>query len=710
MIYIGMNRVIDPKYSTPVTAWKIDNNRTIYDNELRINIEFIHIEWDSFSQTCYNCYKDYKKIEEQILNIINTKGKLHNLHTGEGGLLVGTVEEIGDNFLMLHGEKIEVGDKVLCATSLADIPVHIDEISKMNCDFGDIYCKGYAITCIDSILAKIKPTLDTKAITLVFDKFCMAKDANEVAIAKKCESICLITKDPINAYIYLEAIKYNNPYAEKFYIIMDISLKKKFEGIEKTGIFSETIEIIYLDIAKPLESYNKLIKGNEIKDVDYVLLSEDISGGEFLALLISKTSGNIFFSTIKNNYINVTLNEDGMGKTVNLFSFNSGGPQFCEFTLMLAEQAQEGINKYYKFLSSKQNTYRNYSESGYKYDTCNLDGFVFKSKIMANKVKQLVNVAKYDCNVIIEGETGTGKEMAMEIIYSNSARAKGPCIKINCAAIQESLAESEFFGYEKGSFTGALANGKDGYFSMANNGILFLDEIDELSMNMQSKLLRVIQENSFYKVGGTEQINVDVRIICASNKSLKKLVEEGKFREDLFYRLNIATVYIPSLKDRIDDIECLAKFFLKKYNDKYKTNKFFAENSLDIMRRHDWPGNVRELENTVHRLFIASEDEIISGEILATTMEEHGLTGTLYNLNIKFEKEKLNFTDVVKELEKQIIKFALNKCGTTRKAAEYLNMSHTTLIRKKNNYGIHQEYELNRTIDYNNTKKSTKSH
>lgn len=694
MINIRMNKVINPVFSAPVADWDIDKKRTIDENELSITIEFVHIEWDSFTKTCLNCYRNNKNIEQQIYDLINTKDKFHSSYVNKNGLLVGTVEKIGGNSQILHGGKIKVGDKVLFASS-SSIPVHIDEISKIDYDFGNIYCKGYTITTNDSILLKIKPTLDTKTITLIFDKYYKAKNANEMTIDKKSETICIITKDPINAYVYLEAIKFNNIYAKNFYIIIDISLKNKFEGIEEAGIFSKTKEIIYLDIANPLESYKKLIKKNEIKHVDYVLLSKDINGAELLALLISKTNENVFFSNIKNKKIDTKISDNNITKTVKPFSFNSYEPQFCEFALKLTEQTQEGIKKYYKFLRNKYNTNKNCSESKYIDGVSNLDGFVFKSKIMSKKVKQLINIAKYDCNVIIEGDTGTGKEMAMKIIHSNSSRAKKPCVKINCATIQESLAESEFFGYEKGSFTGALSNGKDGYFYMANNGILFLDEIEELSMNMQSKLLRVIQENSFYKVGGTEQINVDVRIICASNKCLKQLVEEGEFREDLFYRLNIATVYIPSLKERIDDIECLSNFFLKKYNDKYKTNKFFAEDFWDILKRHDWPGNVRELENTVHRLVIASEDEIINGGILATTMEDYRFTDTLYNFNCKFKEEKLDFADLVKELEKEIIEFALNKCGTTRKAAQYLNMSHTTFIRKKNKITLFEKSNKN---------------
>lgn len=178
-------------------------------------------------------------------------------------------------------------------------------------------------------------------------------------------------------------------------------------------------------------------------------------------------------------------------------------------------------------------------------------------------IEKVLNIAQYDCNIVIQGETGVGKEKVFNLIHQNSPRKGKPCVRINCATIPENLAESEFFGYENGAFTGAQKDGKEGYFEMANNGTLFLDEIGSLSLTMQSKLLRVLQESTFYRLGGTEQIKINVRVVCANNVPLKKLIEERKFREDLYYRLNICLIEVPPLRERQEDIECLSEAFLK---------------------------------------------------------------------------------------------------------------------------------------------------
>ena len=223
--------------------------------------------------------------------------------------------------------------------------------------------------------------------------------------------------------------------------------------------------------------------------------------------------------------------------------------------------------------------------------------FVFKSLDTRQMIEEAINIAKYDCNLIIQGETGVGKEKILELIHENSSRRGEPCIKKNCATISESLAESELFGYEEGAFTGARIEGKRGYFEMANNGILFLDEIGSLPMHIQSKLLRVIQESQFYKVGGTKPVNVNVRVIVASNVPLKELVDSGAFREDLYYRLNICTIDVPPLRERRDDIPCLAEYFVNDWSTKYSVRKEIEHDAMQTLYYHSWPGNVRELEN-----------------------------------------------------------------------------------------------------------------
>lgn len=304
-------------------------------------------------------------------------------------------------------------------------------------------------------------------------------------------------------------------------------------------------------------------------------------------------------------------------------------------------------------------------------------------------VEDIMNVAKYDCNVIIQGETGVGKEKVLSLIHQNSDRHGHPCIKINCATIAESLAESEFFGYEAGAFTGAQASGKPGYFEMANNGILFLDEIGTLSMNMQSKLLRVLQENQFYRVGGTKQISVNVRVIVANNVPLKELVDQGKFREDLYYRLNICKIDVPPLRERRDDILCLADSFTKNWTKKYKIDKELSPDALSRLYDYYWPGNVRELENIVHRLVISSRGVVITGEDVEEILNENAYGDMIVSVKKNFNRsENLDYHQLMEQQEKQIIEYALKKEGTTRKAAELIGLPQTTFARKKLKYGL----------------------
>lgn len=223
-----------------------------------------------------------------------------------------------------------------------------------------------------------------------------------------------------------------------------------------------------------------------------------------------------------------------------------------------------------------------------------------------------------DTTVLILGESGTGKELLARYIHDNSSRAKGPFVTLNCGAIPRELAENELFGYERGAFTGATEKVKTGKFEQAQRGTILLDEIAELSLELQVKLLRVLQERSFYRLGGSKEISVDVRVIASTNKDLEKLVEEEKFREDLFYRLNVARMILPPLRERGDDIITLATSFVNTFNKKFgKSIKGFTPEAVDIMKNYGWKGNIRELRNVIERIVLLESDELISKNSLS---------------------------------------------------------------------------------------------
>jgi PAS domain S-box-containing protein len=312
--------------------------------------------------------------------------------------------------------------------------------------------------------------------------------------------------------------------------------------------------------------------------------------------------------------------------------------------------------------------------------------YIGTSKTFQNCLEQLKKVAKSPSCVLLLGETGTGKSLAASFIHENSSRKDRPFIAINCAAIAESLIDSELFGYEKGSFTGADQAGRRGYFEQADKGTLLLDEIGELPLSVQAKLLHVLDNYGFHRVGGNTLVNVDVRIIAATNRPLDELVKRKEFREDLFYRLHILNVNIPPLRERQEDIPELAKSFLADACKRLNTTKSFAPKTLLALSSFSWPGNVRELRGAVEYLAAMTEGNLIRPSDLHPYVFKEKLTEntqtSIANLNDKTLEE------AVFELEYTMIKDTLVQEGSTYKAAKKLGISQSTVVRKAKHLGI----------------------
>ncbi len=325
---------------------------------------------------------------------------------------------------------------------------------------------------------------------------------------------------------------------------------------------------------------------------------------------------------------------------------------------------------------------------------------VFKSPYMTQIFSIAKDVADSEATVLITGESGTGKEVLARFIHEHSKR-KGEFIAINCAAIPESLIESELFGYERGAFTGAI-NRKEGKFELANGGTLLLDEIGEIPINLQAKLLRVLQEKEIERLGGTKKQKVDVRIIATTNRNLREEIKNGNFREDLFYRLNVINIEIPPLRERKEDIEPLSLFFIDKYcHINKKPKKKLTKDALELLLNYDWPGNVRELEHTIERAVILSKDEFIT----PLNLFIHGISINSYNEYIS-NKNKIQATEIVTpeepttekniqisagmtiaEMERELILNTLKETkGNRTKAAEILGITVRTLRNKLHEY------------------------
>lgn len=343
-------------------------------------------------------------------------------------------------------------------------------------------------------------------------------------------------------------------------------------------------------------------------------------------------------------------------------------------------------------LSSKANLMKRFSQSRLllenallkerlkeKYRFDNIIGISFGMQ----KVFELIEkVAETNATVLITGESGVGKELVAKAIHYNSLRKDNPLVIVNCGAIPENLLESELFGYEKGAFTGAY-NTKYGKFEIADKGTIFLDEIGDMSLSLQVKLLRVLQEKAFERIGGAKSIKVDVRFIAATNRDLEQMVREGKFREDLYYRLNVVPIHIPPLRERKQDIPLLINYFLEQSNRINDANvEGFDEHALEVMISYNYPGNVRELNNIVERVVVLKKKGMI-------TVED--LPEKLWNVKEKDEQIDIQkgYETLVTEFEKAIIMKALKETkGVKSKAASILNMNRTTLIEKMKRLGM----------------------
>jgi two-component system, NtrC family, response regulator AtoC len=340
------------------------------------------------------------------------------------------------------------------------------------------------------------------------------------------------------------------------------------------------------------------------------------------------------------------------------------------------------INRYFEYqeLSAEVKTLRSQLDARDPSER-----IVGRSPKMLEVYKTIGRVARSEATVLITGETGTGKELVAETLHANSNYRTGPMIKVACAALPETLLESELFGHEKGSFTGAMVQRK-GRFELAHKGTIFLDEIGEMSLGTQKKLLRVLQEKEFERVGGTVSVKVDTRVVTATNKNLADEVSAGHFREDLYYRLNVIHLHLPPLRDRKEDIPLLTEHFLHKHRfGPDSPPAKITEEALQVLLRHDWPGNVRELENAIERAVVLAQGEVITSQhlVLSPLTERR-----FVNIEEKVHQQ-VPLKEVLSEVERQLIMEALNQAqGNRSQAAKTLGIYRRLLYAKMREYGI----------------------
>lgn len=303
---------------------------------------------------------------------------------------------------------------------------------------------------------------------------------------------------------------------------------------------------------------------------------------------------------------------------------------------------------------------------------------VYESPAMRQVMELMRRFAKSDATVLIQGETGVGKDVFARLLHSQSGRSDKVMLKVDCGSLPESLAESELFGYNRGAFTGASAQGKAGYFELAEGSTVFLDEIGELPLNMQTRLLRVLQDSEIVRVGASNPQKVNVRIIAATNRDLAACVEQGTFRRDLYYRLNVASLKIPPLRERVADITPLAEYFLRQFTAKYHKVMAFMNITLDLLTAWHWPGNVRELQNLVHSLVITQNGPLIAPSDLPFNISRH--EDSPYQEAIYTASKPLK--DIMADIECNFLERALEIHGSVQKVAELFKVDRTTIFRK----------------------------
>ena len=449
-----------------------------------------------------------------------------------------------------------------------------------------------------------------------------------------------------------------------------------------SGKLKAAIKSYELDIEK--KKLETLVDG-----MDKAVVSIDIDGRidrynlKFKKMFNIKEDirGKIIFDTFK--FIKLPKNYRKNHSFSASFNYKNGDKNIKGIYNMSRIELNGEIKGYVIDFTDKKEAIKNYNKMN-KDRSIMLDNIIGESDAIRSVKKETLIAAQSVSTVLIMGESGTGKELFARAIHNHSKRAEYPFIAVNCAAIPDNLLESELFGYEEGAFTGAKKGGKLGMFEIAHKGSLFLDEIGDMSLHLQSKLLRVLQEKEVNKIGSKYNTQIDVRIIAATNKDLEKMVKEGKFREDLYYRLNVIPIKLPSLSQRKEDIPLLIDYMIHEYSVKLEKNVDGIDDlALDIMKKYKWPGNVRELQNSIEYSVNMAQGNLITVDVLPKSILEY---------EQEVEETGTSVIETLEELEKREIKKALKRYSVYKKdkdlAAKALGISRATLYRKIEKYNI----------------------
>ena len=678
-----VRRVLEPQHVLPVSAWKLDNGRKIEPYEVRIEIKKIHIEGTSFKQICLEANDNDDRIRQKIMDIVIRRGKLHNPVTDTGGLFYGVIREIGSEYSNQDGFK--VGDEVVCNTSTTSIPAYIDRVGAIDRAFGQVDAEGYAIIYERISMVKVKDDIPIDLMMYALNESGTLLKISSIAVGKK--KFLVVGNNILMNIIYGYAIRKVAREDSEIICLLDRKSDVLFRGSSMDKLMEMVFtEVRSVDILKPMEAMEDLEKRMPF---DLSVNCADIPGAETINILATKEGGTVVFANLINNYNIALYITEYISRQMDIRCADGYMESYERFDEDLvrdiapyvekAVKTTVGLNDDPSYPINRESRLR--EVSGQRKTM--LEDFVCESRAMAAVLDEILTVSKYDCNVLITGDTGVGKEKVANIIYKNSSRKVQPLVKINCASILPDMIETAFFGVEE-------ADGpRKGYFEMADNGVIFLDDVGELKMDMQAKLLRVIQDGEFYRVGGNVPVKTSVRILSATNRNLEEMIEKGEFRRDLYYRLNVVGIRVPSLKERTGDIPALVAHFLVKYGERFDMKRDIDRDAVEYLKQFEWQGNIRELENMVQRLMISATSEHIT--LIDVMKEIHGdvfETSALEESNRKSEEQVIDLEKMVQNFEKNILRHACEQYGSTRKIARAVGISQTQLVRKKKKYGL----------------------
>ena len=545
----GLERSIEPRHALAQQAWKIDNTMTLRSDEVLIDVKIININLASFNEILDETGEDRALLCQRVLEIVRERGKLHNPVTNSGGMLYGTVVELGPSYPNIY--HIRPKDEIISLSSLTVTPLHITQILRIDYESAQLEVEGQAILYANSPVVKKPPDLPLRAVIAAMDE--AGAPTRSYQIVQPGQDVLILGASGRIGLMCGYAAK--DKMGSSGRLVGIVRDQESRIQMEQCSVFDEVLELDATNLSALCGTPHAEI----IQRFDVVINCINTADTEAASLLAVKNHGTIYFATICCDYKFVALTAESIGKEIQVIPYTGFLEGHADYTLGLMRRfpqmqtdIQRGICGVPETISIPNSDETPHAKSEADEDCAS--GYIFHSLEAKATLRQALKVARYTSNVMIYGESGVGKEIIARIIHQNSERKSFPMVKINCAAIPEHLLESELFGYEKGSFTGANIKGKIGLWEAAQNGTLFLDEVGELPLTFQAKLLRVIQEKEIVRVGGLTPIKVDVRIIAATNRNLARMVQAGEFREDLYYRLNVYPITVLPLRMRRADI------------------------------------------------------------------------------------------------------------------------------------------------------------